>query len=28
LENILRVLQALGGVLCLEGMGSFISAPN
>ena len=28
LENILRVLQALGGVLCLEGMGSFINAPN
>jgi y4mF family transcriptional regulator len=28
LENILRVLQALGGVLCLEGMDSFINAPN
>jgi y4mF family transcriptional regulator len=28
LENILRVLQALGGVLCLEGMNSFINAPN
>jgi y4mF family transcriptional regulator len=28
LENILRVLQALGGVLCLEGMDSLISAPN
>ena len=28
LENILRVLQALGGVLCLEGMDSYISAPN
>ncbi|CAM3795939.1 helix-turn-helix transcriptional regulator [Polynucleobacter brandtiae] len=25
LENILRVLQALGGVLSLEGMDSFIS---
>jgi len=25
LENILRVLQALGGVLCVEGMDSFIS---
>lgn len=24
LENILRVLQALGGVLSVEGMGSFI----
>jgi len=28
LENILRVLQALGGVLCLEGMDSFINTPN
>jgi y4mF family transcriptional regulator len=28
LENILRVLQALGGVLCLEGMDSYINAPN
>ena len=28
LENILRVLHALGGILCLEGMDSFISASN
>ena len=28
LENILRVLQALGGVLSVEGMDSFINTPN